>query len=281
VRPAAEGGYGLDAQWSDDYHHAVHALVTGERDGYYEGFGRVADVAKALERVFVYDGQYDPHRDRRHGRPVGDLPRHRFLAYLQNHDQTGNRARGDRLAALVADGHLRAAAALTLLSPFVPLLFQGEEWGSRVPFQYFTDHEDEALGHAVTEGRRREFASFGWKPEDVPDPQDPATFERSRLDWDERARPGHAAILEWHRALVALRARLPRDARPVVAADEDGRWLVMGRGAWTVVCNFSDRRQSVPAGAAAGREVVLASTEADRDGERVTLGPGAVVLGPM
>jgi maltooligosyltrehalose trehalohydrolase len=280
VRAAAEGGYGIDAQWSDDYHHAVHALATGERDGYYQGFGTLAHVAKALERVFVYDGQYDPHRDRRHGRPVGDVPRHRFLAYLQNHDQTGNRARGDRLSTLVAEGPLAAAAALTLLAPFVPLLFQGEEWGSRVPFQYFTDHEDEGLGKAVTEGRRREFASFGWRPEDVPDPQDAATFERSRLDWSERERAPHARLLEWHRALIALRARIPRDALPAVRTDEEARWLVMTRGPYTLVCNFADGPRSVPAGDGSA-EVVLASTEVARDGGALTLGPGAAVLGPM
>src|SRR5207245_1741748 len=145
VRARDEGGYGLHAQWSDDFHHALHAFVTGERGGYYADFGSLADVAAALERVFVFDGRYSAHRGRRHGRPAGGLPRTRFVGYLQNHDQVGNRARGERSAHLAAEAPLRAAAALVLLAPFVPMLFQGEEWGTRAPFLYFTDHRDADL----------------------------------------------------------------------------------------------------------------------------------------
>ena len=194
VRPREAGGYGLDAQWSDDFHHALHALLTDEHDGYYMDFsGRMADLAYALEHVFVYDGRYSPHRDRVVGRPVGDLSAHRFLGFLQNHDHIGNRAQGERSSTLLSPGLLKVAAALVLTAPFTPLLFQGEEWGASTPFQYFTDHHDPELGRAISEGRRAEFVGFGWRPEDVPDPQDPATAARSTLDWEEATQEPHAA----------------------------------------------------------------------------------------
>jgi maltooligosyltrehalose trehalohydrolase len=209
VRPAIAGGYGLDAQWSDDFHHAVHALLTGERSGYYADFGSVDDLATALRHAYVYAGRYSAHRQRRHGRPATGVPGWAFLAYSQNHDQVGNRAVGERTAALLPPGRLRAAAALVLTSPFVPLLFQGEEWAASTPFQYFTSFPDTELGRAVSAGRRREFAAFGWHPEDVPDPQDPATFERSVLDWSELTDPPHQAMLDWYRALIRLRREEP------------------------------------------------------------------------
>ena len=160
VRPPELGGYGLGAQWSDDFHHALHAVLTGERAGYYADFGALADLAKALTGAFVYDGRYSRFRDRRHGRPATGLTGHHFLGYLQNHDQIGNRAQGERSSHLLSPGRLKIAAALVLTSPFVPLLFQGEEWGASTPFQYFTDHEDPELGRAVREGRRSEFAGL-------------------------------------------------------------------------------------------------------------------------
>ncbi len=185
------GGYGLDAQWSDDFHHALIALLTGDRGGYYADFGSMGDLAKALREVFVYDGRYSRYRDRVHGRPVEGLPAWRFLGYAQNHDQVGNRAKGERLSALTTPGRVKIAAALAMMSPFVPLMFQGEEWAASSPFLFFTDHEEE-LGRLVSEGRKKEFAAFGWKPEEIPDPQDAATFARSRLNWDEIAEPDHA-----------------------------------------------------------------------------------------
>src|SRR5207249_8497359 len=141
------------------------------------------------------------YRGRRHGRPATGLSGHQLLGCLQNHDQVGNRARGERIGHLVTPGRLRVGAALALTSPFVPMLFQGEEWGASTPFQYFTDHVDPELGRLVSQGRRREFSAFGWKPEDVPDPQDPATFERSILDWAELDTHPHAGLLDWHKAL--------------------------------------------------------------------------------
>jgi len=284
VRPSEQCGYGIDAQWSDDFHHALHAFLTGERDGYYADFGRLQDVADALERVFVYDGRYSAHRRRRHGRPVGDLPRTRFLGYLQNHDQVGNRAAGERSAHLVSPPHLRAAAALVLLGPFVPMLFHGEEWGTRAPFQYFTDHRDPRLADAVRHGRRSEFRAFGWDPESVPDPQDEETFRRSGLRWSELEEDHHRALLDWHRRLIHLRRAHPalRDGDPRatrVRFDEEGRWLVLRRRQMAVVCNFAESRRKVPLEGAGGREVLAACARPVLHADALELDPGAVVLG--
>ena len=244
VRPRDEHGFGIDAQWSDDLHHALHALLTGEREGYYSDFGDVADVAKALRDAFVYDGRESAFRGRRHGRPTDGLPGSRFLGYLQTHDQVGNRAVGERTSALMSADLLKVGAALVLTSPFVPMLFQGEEWGATTPFQYFTDHEDPALGRAVSEGRRREFEAFGWAPDQVPDPQDPETFARSKLDWSELAEQPHADLFEWHRQLIRLRREVPalNDGRKDLVHtkhDEDGGWLIVERGPVTVITNLS------------------------------------------
>jgi len=261
VRERAAGGYGIDAQWSDDFHHALHAVVTGERTGYYADFGTVGDLAKALRQAFVLDGGYSPFRRRRHGRPPTGLDPTRFLAYLQNHDQVGNRAMGERSSMLVGPGMLKVAAALVLLGPFVPLLFQGEEWAASTPFLYFTDHEDAELGRLVSEGRRREFAAFGWSPEDVPDPQSPKTFQASRLDWDEVGEGAHRDLLDWHRALIRLRRAEPALSSGsfeglAVRFDEGERWLVLERGPFSVACNFSGEPRRIPGLAG---EVVMAS----------------------
>jgi maltooligosyltrehalose trehalohydrolase len=250
VRRREVGGYGLDAQWSDDFHHALHALLTGERDGYYVDFGSLADLAAALTRAFVYDGRPSVHRGRRHGRSARGLSGHRFLGYLQNHDQVGNRAAGERISQLVSPGLAKVGAALVLTAPFVPLLFAGEEWAASSPFQYFSDHDDAALGRAVSEGRRSEFEAFGWDPESVPDPQDPATFERSRLDWSERDLPRHREMLDWYRSLVALRRATPdlRDGRLErvrTRFDETARTLVVQRGSVTLVANLDERPRHV------------------------------------
>src|SRR5690606_31291439 len=165
VRSRDAGGHGLDAAWADEWHHALHAALSGEREGYYRDFGSLAHLAKALRQAWVYDGVYSPHRRRRHGRPPVGLSGHQFVVCTQNHDQVGNRARGERTSQLLSVERLEIAAALLLTSPFVPLLFQGEEWGARTPFLYFTDHEDPALARAVSEGRRNEFRAFGWDPE--------------------------------------------------------------------------------------------------------------------
>ena len=264
VRRREVGGYGMDAQWSDDLHHAIHAAFTGERQGYYADFGSLAQVGTALRQAFVYAGQHSPYRNRRHGRLDPTLAGHRFLGYAQNHDQVGNRAHGDRSSALMSPGRLRLAAALVLTAPFVPMLFQGEEWGAATPFLYFTDHADPALGRAVREGRRAEFASFGWDPSEIPDPQDPATFERSRIDWSELGEKEHAALLDWHRRLIDLRRSQPSltDGRldlVDVSVDEESGRLVVRRGTVTVAGNIGSGSVELPVEG----PVVLASDGAD------------------
>ena len=262
VRSREAYGYGIDAQWSDDFHHALHTVLTGERSGYYEDFGELSHLAMALTKAFVYAGTFSKHRRRPHGRAPGDLPGWRFVVAAQNHDQIGNRAAGDRLSHLVSPGRLKIAAALLLTSPFVPLLFQGEEWGASSPFQYFTSHEDPELAEQVRQGRRREFAAFGWRPEDVPDPQAEETFVRSRLRWDEVECAPHRGLLAWYRDLIRLRHSTPslRDGNyqgSRVAFDESARWMVVVRDALAVVCNLSDDTRDVPI--EGGIEAVLTS----------------------
>ncbi|MEX2120712.1 MAG: malto-oligosyltrehalose trehalohydrolase [Pirellulales bacterium] len=264
VRNWEIGGYGFDAQWSDDFHHALHAALTGEREGYYADFGQLADLALALEQHFVYAGRYSEYRQRQHGRPTIDLSGHRFLGYLQNHDQLGNRARGDRSGHLMSTGRLKIAAALVLCSPFVPMLFEGEEWGATTPFQYFTSFDDLELARSVREGRRREFAAFGWNPEQIPDPQDPETFQRSKLKWNELAGEPHCGLLEWHRKLIELRRRESSltDGRldwVRTLFSEDDRWFVLQRGPITVACNLADRPQVVPLPAESPDQLLMAS----------------------
>ena len=288
VRSVEAGGYGLDAAWNDDFHHALHAVLTGERAGYYEDFGELADLADALEKVYVYGGRYSVHRDRRHGRPATGLSGHRFLGFLQNHDQIGNRAQGERSCHLISVGKLKVGAALVACSPLVPMFFAGEEWAASSPFCYFTDHQDPELGQAVSEGRRREFAAFGWDPAQVPDPQAPTSFERSKLDWAELDQDPHAEVLAWHRQLLALRRRLPDLSdgdlsRVRTVFDEEEGWLVMNRGVATVAANFSAERRFTPLPPEPG-VVLLASANYIRlasDG-RLDLPPESVaVLGPL
>ena len=208
VRAGEFGGYGLDAQWSDDFHHALHTVLTGERGGYYEDFGGVEDLASALSSGFVYSGQYSEHRGQCHGTDCTDIPGRAFVVCAQNHDQIGNRMLGERLSHLVPREDLKLAAGILLLSPFVPLLFMGQEYGETAPFLYFVSHSDQWLIDAVREGRKREFASFAWRGE-VPDAQDEATFTRSKLNPHLRTTGWHAALLGWYKELLRLRRELP------------------------------------------------------------------------
>ncbi len=258
IRPAAVGGWGADAQWADDFHHSLRTLLTGERQGYYADFGRVADLAKAFHRPFVYDGRYSKVRERRVGAPAEDRPPHQFVVCSQNHDQVGNRALGDRMPAAARP----LAALCTLLSPFVPMLFMGEEYGEERPFQFFTDHIEKKIAEATRTGRRREFEDFVEFAGEVPDPQDPATFERSKL-----SRRGDPAIAALYRRLSALRRELA-GAAAEASFDEEERWLRVRRGDHEIVCNFASEPRRVPC---AAREVVLATHEADADGEAVRL----------
>ena len=282
VTPREAGGFGIDAQWSDDFHHALHTVLTGENKGYYEDFGSLAQLAKALRQAFVYDGIHSPHRKRIHGRPIIGLSGHHFLAYAQNHDQIGNRANGERLSHLVSLGRSKIAAALVLTSAFVPMLFQGEEFGASSPFQYFTHHDDADLGRKVSEGRKGEFAAFGWRPEDVPDPQEAVTFQRSKLRWDELAAEPHSSLLEWHKTLICLRRKHSsltdgRMEKVEVRFDEAACWIAAKRGAIEVVCNLSRERQGIAVGGE--RQVVLCSEpEYELCGEILHLPPDSVAI---
>jgi len=262
IRPREQGGFGHDAQWADDFHHALRALLTGEREGYYEEFGAVADLAKAFRRPFVHDGQYSTFRAQRFGLPAHDRPPEQFVVFDQNHDQVGNHAFGDRLP---RDAQ-RLAAFCTLLSPFVPLLFMGEEYGERAPFQFFSDHIDDEIAVATREGRRREFAAFAqFAGEQVPDPQDRATFERSKL-----TRERDPELAELYARLLALRRDLPRE-RVGTEHDDEAGWLTVDRGPYRMACNFAAEPRAVPAGDRG--EIVLATDGAELAGADVTLGP--------
>jgi maltooligosyltrehalose trehalohydrolase len=237
VTAGEDGGYGIDAQWSDDFHHALFAVLNDGSDekGYYVDFGSLEGLAKSLTKVFVYDGAYSQYRMRHHGRPVEELSAHRFLGYIQTHDQVGNRAIGDRLEQIVGTDRAKVAAGIVMTSPFVPMLFQGEEFAASTPFQYFADHEDPEMARSVRDGRRGEFAAFGWNPNDIPDPGKKETFERSKLKWDEVHDGQHAEMLEWYRKLIRLRRSSASlndgDLGHVkVEFDEKKRWLTMERG---------------------------------------------------
>ena len=282
VRSPDAGGYGLDAAWADEWHHALHGALTGESSGYYEDFGSLALLVKALRQAWVYDGTYSPHRGRVHGRPPAGLDGRQFVVCTQNHDQVGNRAAGERSGALMSDGRLRVAAALLLTSPFVPMLFQGEEWGASTPFQYFTSHADADLGRTVSTGRRREFAHFGWDPQEVPDPQDPATFERSRLEWAELGKEPHASLLAWHRRLIALRRQLPaltdpRLDRTRAECDEDAGWLVVRRGPVVIAANLGADTWTFPAGPGA-RLLAASDPRIERTRHSLVLPPDTVAI---
>ena len=253
IEARTSGGRGMDAQWDDDVHHQLHALLTGERQGYYADFGTLEGFAKTWKSAFFHDGTYSEFRKRKHGAPVDRLttPGYRFVVGLQNHDQVGNRAVGDRLPAVISHGLLRVGAALLLTSPFTPMLWMGEEWAASTPWQFFTSHPEPELGKVTAEGRIAEFAEHGWKAEDVPDPQDPETFLRSKLRWDELAQSEHRAMFQLYQRLLTLRRAEsnltdPRLDRVDVSYDDERRWLVVHRGRLRVVANLAAERQVVP-----------------------------------
>jgi maltooligosyltrehalose trehalohydrolase len=257
VTPREAGGYGLDAQWSDDFHHAVHVALTGEVEGYYADFAPLTALAKVCERGFFHDGTWSSFRGREHGVPVDTarMPTWRLVVCSQNHDQIGNRARGDRVTEVLDDDQLGCAALLTLAGPFSPMLFQGEEWAASTPFQFFTSHPEPDLGRATAEGRLAEFEQMGWDPAVVPDPQDPATFDRSNLDWSELSGGRHARMLATYQQLARLRREHadltdPRFDRVSCSVDEEARLFRMRRGSLEIVVNFSDGPAEVELGEA-------------------------------
>jgi maltooligosyltrehalose trehalohydrolase len=253
VRPSQKGGYGLDSQWSDDFHHSIHRLLTGEHNGYYQDFSGLKSVAKALQDGFVFEGQYSKYRKKCYGNSSRDLLPEKFVVCLQNHDQIGNRAVGDRLTIQLSFEKEKLAAALLLLSPYVPLIFMGQEYGETAPFQYFIDHADPDLVNAVREGRKREFANFGWKSS-LPDPKDESTFLRSKLDWGLLQKDGHKNLLRLYGDLAALRKSPPFKAgfnskRRKVRFDEKDKWLSIeypGRRSAGIIFSFSRQILKIP-----------------------------------
>ncbi|MCP9473503.1 MAG: malto-oligosyltrehalose trehalohydrolase [Nitrospira sp.] len=250
IDPPTVGGFGLDGQWNDDFHHALHVVLTGERTGYYQDFHGLKDLANAVREGFVYQGRYSPYRRRRHGSSSRHCRPSQFIVFAQNHDQIGNRAAGDRLSTVLPIEALFVTRALVLLAPHIPLLFMGEEYGETAPFHYFIEHGDSALIEAVRQGRRREFAHFGWKPEEVADPQAVETFERSKLDW-ERHTERQKDLLRWTKALIELRRTVPslgagdnEDLRHEVHAFETDRVLLLhrrskDRGETLLICSLN------------------------------------------
>ncbi|MGW0639102.1 malto-oligosyltrehalose trehalohydrolase [Nocardia salmonicida] len=253
ITPRAAGGYGLTGQWNDDLHHAVHTAVSGERQGYYADFGSLACLMHTLTHGFFHAATYSSFRGRTHGAPIPrDLvPGSALLGYTCNHDQIGNRAIGDRPSDYLTPGQLAVKAALVLLSASTPMLFMGEEWGARTAFQFFTSHTDPVVAAATATGRRAEFAQHGWSSEEVPDPQDPATFTRSKLDWTEVGREPHARLLACYRGLLALRKSRPEFTDPWLQRvwadyDEAQRWFILRRGRISVVCNLAEDEVVIP-----------------------------------
>ncbi len=267
--PPERGGMGLDAQWADDFHHAVHSLLTGETQGYYADFGQAAQVARVQATPYLYAGEYSPHRERRHGAPPEGLAGDRFVVCLQNHDQVGNRARGDRLAALLhCPARQRLASSMLLLSPYLPLLFMGEEYGEERPFPFFCSFNDPELVQAVREGRRREFAAFSWQGE-VPDPQAEEIFAAARPGWSWPEGTPAAGLRRLHRDLLAARREWPalrdftsREARLHPVAGGEVLELVRGGGALRAFFNLADR--SLPLPRTMPADALLFSSEAPR-----------------
>ena len=277
ITPRDRGGYGLTAQWADDIHHAIHTAVSGERQGYYADFGSLAALAQTLRHGYFHAATYSSFRRRRHGRPLdttekSGIPGTRLVAYTCTHDQVGNRALGDRPSQSLTGGQLAIKAALVLGTPFTAMLFMGEEYAASTPFQFFSSHPEPELAKATAEGRKAEFAEHGWDADHIPDPQDPQTFQNSKLDWDEVDSGEHGRLHRLYRDLIALRHRDPDLADPWlehlrVDYDEEQRWISVSRGRLRIVCNLGAEAVKVPV---AG-DVVLAWGEPAVDADSTVL----------
>jgi maltooligosyltrehalose trehalohydrolase len=253
ITPLDRGGYGMTVQWDDDIHHAIHTAVSGERQGYYADFGTLETLAQTLTHGYFHAGTYSSFRHRRHGRPLDTslIPATRLMAYTCTHDQVGNRAVGDRPSQNLTYGQLAVKAALALGSPYTAMLFMGEEYASTRPFQFFSSHPEPELARATAEGRKAEFTEHGWDADEIPDPQDPETFLRSKLDWDEVDDAEHARVRSVYRDLIALRHKEPDLADPWldhlgVDYDEEQRWIVMHRGGLVFACNLGTDAVHIP-----------------------------------
>jgi maltooligosyltrehalose trehalohydrolase len=283
VKPREAGGYGMDAQWSDDFHHSLFTILhTGDDVGYFNDFGSFEKLVKSLTHIFVYDGDYSHYRKRSHGRPVDGLSAHHFVGFIQNHDQVGNRATGDRLEQIIGMDLAKVAAGIVLTAPMVPLLFQGEEYAASTPFLYFADHEDEEMAKAVAEGRKKEFAAFGFGAQEIANPEARDTFERSKLNWQEVNDGRHKEMLEWFRALIHLRRKSTwlndgDRGHTRIHFDERGRWLMMDRGGVQVLANLGDEIAEIELSQAF--QVALSSRDGvGRNGNHVSIPPATLAI---
>lgn len=286
IKAVDEGGYGLAGQWNEDFHHSVHAYLTGERNGYYVDFGRLEDISRAFSHGFVYEGQYSAFRKRPHGASASHLPGDRFVVFAQNHDQVGNRAMGERLVVLTSCEALKLAAALVLWSPYIPLLFMGEEYGEPAPFHYFTSFSDGALAETVRKGRRQEFATFTWSAE-APDPQDLRTFQASTLHLRLKSEPGHRELLAFYNALIHLRKAhsslgfVERNHQIVHTLGRDEvlsiyRWIPQGEES-VVIFHFGGQLKKVTVPIPQGRWMILLDSAVETwGGQGGSLTPGDV-----
>jgi maltooligosyltrehalose trehalohydrolase len=293
IRTAEAGGHGLDAQWSDDFHHAVHTLATGNRRGYFSDYGRAADAVKAITQGYVYDGTYSSYRQRRHGAPSGAEPGVRFVIFNQNHDQIANACQGKRLAQLVGVEKQKVATAVLFVTPGLPMLFEGEEYAEDAPWHYFTSHTDQTLADAVREGRHQEYLHLQEEGADVSswaDPQDPKTFERTKLRWQSIDQPPHAEVLAFYRSLIALRKRLAplRNGRKDLThaeADETAKLLTIRRddpsgAAVFTVANFGDQPAQAKLPGDGRWKLALATSNPDgaRSGPAVSVPPATAYI---
>jgi len=280
ILPREAGGYGLTAQWSDDYHHSLHVALTGETTGYYEDFASLGALAKTSAAGFFHDGTFSSFRGRDHGHPLNpQIPAWRLVTFAQDHDQIGNRATGDRLSETLGFDELAIAAVLTLAGPFTPMLFMGEEWGASTPWQFFTSHPEPELGTATAEGRIREFEKMGWDPAVVPNPQDPETFTRSKLNWSEAETGEHAELLDLYRTLAVVRRTVPELTDPrlellTATYDDDDRWFRLDRGDVSIVVNLADEPLDIPVEC----EVLFVTKDTAVGGGVVTIPPVAAVI---
>jgi maltooligosyltrehalose trehalohydrolase len=275
-------GYGLDGVWDDDVHHALHSALTGETQGYYVDFGSLAVLQKVLTRVYLHDGTYSTFREKEHGRPVdrGAIPGYRFVISLQNHDQVGNRAVGDRLPELTSPELVQVGAVLLLTAPYTPMLWMGEEWAASTRWPFFTSHPQPELAEATGKGRIEEFGKHGWDVSQMIDPQDPAAYREAVLQWDELTQEGHREVLELYRRLIALRATEPglidTDLTKVrVDVDEQAGWLVLHRGDLRVIANLGTQPREIPV---AATTVVLSTGETALQDGTVRIGPQAAAI---
>lgn len=277
------GGYGFNAQWSDDFHHSLHSILTGETNGYYEDFGRLADLAKSIKNVFVFDGIYSTFRKAVHGRAAVNCDARNFLGYIQNHDQIGNRAKGDRISHIVSHEKAKIAAAIVFASPFIPMIFQGEEFAASSPFQYFTDVSDEKLAKGISHGRKNEFTAFGWNPDEIPDPQSQQTFYNSKLNWSEIQQPPHNSMLDWYKILIQLRKSYPElnngsleDVR--VCFDETKRWIEIDRGQIEIIVNFADVFQEVETKEKIAKIIIKSDDRIELSESKVNMPPVSIAI---